>query len=326
MHGPTQIPPKTQPPDSRVLDTLPFFEAAARLGSFVAAGSEFGITAAAIAYRVKCLERCLAVPLFTRHSHGVRLTAEGEAYLQDVRRLLTGLRQANARLRNGGREPRLKLVAVEVVAEKWLTPRLPGFKAAHPHLAVEVETDRGAFAPAQREFDAWIAFTDRLDASPDCETLFEETLVPVCSPALLRRHARPAEPRDLHRWPLLYDLAWAPHWTYWFAHHGAPPADLSLASGFRSHSMTVRAAVEGMGVALGHTRMIADELEQGMLVPLFGSGVPAPASYVLCTAPGALERPGVKAFRDWVRGEAARQAHPSPAPDAEPARSSSAGD
>ena len=313
MHGSPQIPAQTESSDSRVLDTLPFFEAAARLGSFVAAGSEFGVTAAAIAYRVKCLERCLGVKLFARHSQGVRLTAPGEAYLQDVRRLLTGLRRANARLRNGGQEPRLKLVAVEVVAEKWLTPRLPGFKAAHPHLAVEVETDRGAFAPAQRDFDVWIAFTDRVGATPDCETLFEETLVPVCSPALLRQHARPTKPRDLHGWPLLYDLGWVPHWAHWFAHHGAAPADLSLASGFQSHSMTVRAAVEGMGVALGHARMIADELERGLLVPLFGSGVPAPASYVLCTSPGALERPAVRAFRDWVRGEAARQSQPSPA-------------
>ena len=316
MNGPMQIPPNAQPPDSRVLDTLPFFEAAARLGSFVAAGSEFGVTAAAIAYRVKCLERCLGVKLFARHSQGVRLTAQGEAYLEEVRRLLTGLRRANDRLRNGGLEPRLKLVAVEVVAEKWLTPRLSGFKAAHPHLAVEVETDRGAFTPAQRDFDVWIAFTDRAGSTPDCETLFEETLVPVCSPALLRRYDRPAEPRDLHRWPLLYDLAWAPHWAHWFAHHGVAPADLSPASGFQSHSMTVRAAVAGMGVALGHAAMIADELERGLLVPLFGGGVPAPASYVLCTSPGALERPGVRAFRDWVRGEAAGQARPPPAPAA----------
>ena len=63
----------------------------------------------------------------------------------------------------------------------------------------------------------------------------------------------------------------------------------------------VQAAVDGMGIALGHTRMIADELERGALVSLFDTAVPAPARYVLCLAPDALEKPGVTAFRDWIR-------------------------
>ena len=69
----------------------------------------------------------------------------------------------------------------------------------------------------------------------------------------------------------------------------------------------VQAAVEGLGVALGHTRMIAGELERGTLVPLFDGAVPAPARYVLCLAPDALDKPGVRALRDWLRAQAAGQ-------------------
>ena len=111
----------------------------------------------------------------------------------------------------------------------------------------------------------------------------------------------------MHDWPLLYDLVWAPYWSHWFAHHGVAPADLSEASGFRLYSVMVQAAVEGMGVALGHATMIADELERGTLVPLFEGAVAAPARYLLCSPPASLSKPGVLAFRDWIRRQAAQQ-------------------
>ena len=185
MRRPLPTPPRTQLPDVPVLDTLPFFEAAARLGSFQAAGKELGVTAAAVAYRVESLETYLGVALFSRQIRGVRLNGHGRDYLEEVQHILAELRRANEHLRGGPRSPVLRLITVEVVMEKWLMPRLPDFKAAHPDLTIEFETDQGAFTPEEREFDEWVAFTDRVKGAPHCETLFEETLVPVCSPALL---------------------------------------------------------------------------------------------------------------------------------------------
>ena len=318
MRKPLPIPPTTQLPEFGEfpeLDTLPFFEAAARLESFKEAGAELGVTAAAVAYRVKALETCLGVALFTRYTRGVRLNERGRAYLHEVQRIMVELRDANQHLRGGHRTPVLRLITVEVLAEKWLMPRVPEFKAAHPDVAIEFDTDQGLFVPEKRDFDIWVAFTERRKAVPYCETLFEETLVPVCSPALLKARGAPSQPRELHQWPLLYDLVWSPYWAHWFAHHRTPPADLSKASGFRLYSVMVQAAVEGMGVALGHTRMIAEELERGTLVPLFDSAVPAPARYVLCLAPDAEDKPGVPAFCEWLRAQAVRHSPPSSCPN-----------
>ena len=308
VRRPLPVPPKTHlPEDLPVLDTLPFFEAAARLGSFAEAGAELGVTAAAVAYRVKSLERHLGIPLFSRYLKGVRLNDHGRDYLDEVQQVLAELRQASDRVRGAERVAPLRLITVEVVSEKWLMPRLPDFRAAHPGVVIEFDTDQGAFTPEEREFDVWVAFTERLKGVRHCETLFEETLVPVCSPALVQARGRPSLPSDLHDWPLLFDLVWSPYWAHWFARHDTPPADLTRASGFRLYSVMVQAAVDGMGVALGHVAMIADELAKGALVPLFDSVVPAPARYVLCRAPDALGKPGVAAFCDWIRVQAANQ-------------------
>ena len=47
------------------LDSLRFFEAAARHQSFARAAEELGVTSAAVAYRVSMLEEHLDVPLST---------------------------------------------------------------------------------------------------------------------------------------------------------------------------------------------------------------------------------------------------------------------
>ena len=103
------------------------------------------------------------------------------------------------------------------------------------------------------------------------ETLYEESLLPVCSPTLLATRGRPESPADLQAWPLLYDLGWDGDWAYWFARQGQSRTDLSRASGFRLYSMLVHNAVNGIGAAIRRSMLIASELERRALVPLFES-------------------------------------------------------
>ena len=291
-------------PDLPPLDALRFFEAAARYGSFAAAARELTVTPASVSYRIKSLERHLGTTLFSRLAHGVRLNPQGQAYLQVVQRIFADLSHETGRHRARRRTPLLKLVSIEVVAEKWLMPQLADFKAVHPEITMEFEVDHDEVDPARRDFDVWIAFADQVPDTVHSERLLEETLCPVCSPRLIEARGRPRIPGDLHGWPLVYDLHWTNDWSHWFAHHGVSSPDLSQASGFRLYTMVVQAAVDGIGVALGHSSMIARELEQGTLVTLFDSPVAAPAPYLLVIAPAARRKPEVVAFRDWILGRA----------------------
>lgn len=291
-------------PDLPPLDALRFFEAAARYGSFAAAARELGVTPASVSYRIKSLERHLGTMLFSRLAHGVRLNPQGQAYLQVVQRIFADLIHETGRHRARRRTPLLKLVSIEVVAEKWLMPQLAEFKAAHPEITIEFDVDHDEVELDRRDFDVWIAFADQVPDTIHSERLLEETLFPVCSPRLIATRGRPRVPSDLHDWPLVYDLHWTNDWSHWFAHHGVSSADLSQASGFRLYTMVVQAAVDGIGVALGHSWMIARELEQGTLVTLFDSPVAAPAPYLLVIAPAARRKPEVVAFRDWILRQA----------------------
>ena len=264
------------------------------------------MTSGAIAHRVRTLEQYLGAELFERQSHGLALSARGQALLIEVQHTLSALEKTTERFRASAKSGVLKLVAVEAFAEMWLMPRLAAFRSAHPEIVIEFETslsDHHEIDPARREFDVWIAFVGSVPRTVQSEVLFEETLVPVCSPAFLASRGGPKQPADLHGWPLLYDLAWDDYWAHWFACREAGAPDMSRASGYRLYSMMIQAALEGMGVALGHSLLIAPYLERGTLVALFEPPVAAPARYFLAVAPGSGDKPAARAFLDWIRAE-----------------------
>ena len=323
------------------LESLRFFEAAARHQSFARAAGELGVTAAAVAHRIRTLEEHLEAPLFDRRHRSVRLNPRGQAYLKEVQRILAEVHGVSERQRHTPR--RVRIVSVEAVAEKWLLPRLASFKATHPGIAIELETNHRGVDPDRRDFDAWFAYTGETAAPRPVtrredtlleetlyedtlleetlyedtlleetlyeealleETLYEEALLPVCSPALLAARGRPGDPAELQHWPLLYDLGWDADWAYWFARQGQPTPDLSRASGFRLYSMLVNAAVSGLGAAIGRPMLIARELEGRALVPVFDRQAEAPERCCLITTAASRGRPEVQAFREWVLKEA----------------------
>ena len=305
------------------LESLRFFEVAARHESFARAAAELGVTPAAVAHRVRTLEQHLGARLFDRRPRGVALNSRGLAYLKEVQRILAEVHGASER---HSRQPRrVRIVSVEAVAEKWLAPRLETLEAAHPGIAIEVETDHRGVDPGRRDFDAWIAYTGETAAPRPIsrredtlleETLFEEQLLAVCSPGLLAKRGRPQSPAELHDWPLLYDLGWSADWAYWSACHTLPAPDLTEASGFRLYSMVIDAACRGLGVAIGRPTLIARELEHHTLVPVLEHQVDAPERCCLITTAASRTRPEVQAFRRWILEQA--QAASEPATEADP--------
>ena len=302
------------------LESLRFFEVAARHQSFARAAAEIGVTPAAVAHRVRMLEKHLDVAFFARRGRGVMLNPRGQTYLKEVQRILAEVHGVSERQRRWPR--RVRIISVEAVAEKWLVPRLASFKAAHPGIAIEIETNHRGIDPDRRDFDAWFAYTGETAAPRPVprredtlleETLYEEQLLPVCSLALLAALGRPGGPADLHDWPLLYDLGWDADWSYWFARQGQPTPDLSRASGFRLYSMLVEAAVSGIGVVIGRPMLIARELERRVLVAVFDRQAEARERCCLITTAAARQRPEVQAFREWVLREAATASRPAAA-------------
>ena len=71
--------------------------------------------------------------------------------------------------------------------------------------------------------------------------------------------------------------------------------------------MLVQAAVAGQGVALARRRLAAAEIAAGRLVRLFDISLPVDFAYYVVSPEATADRPKIRAFREWLLREAARE-------------------
>lgn len=285
------------------LNALRAFEAAARLGSFKDAAEELGVTHGAVSRHVGLLEDWLGPPaLFRRLNRRVVLTPTGGALLAETGPALDRLAAAAARHRaQDGAAPLavLRVNALATFSLRWLLPRLGGFRERHPGIEVRLSTSNDPVESLREPFDVVIrggpdtfyGFASRL--------FLTERRLPVCSPALLARLPL-AEVADLRRHTLLHISTLPRAWPDWLAAAGGgdvePAATLTLDHFF----LTIQAALDGLGVAMGPTVLAADDLAAGRLVAPFPA-ISLPTrnyhAYVPDTQAGDA---AVQAFCDWL--------------------------
>ena len=286
------------------LQMLSVFESAARLASFTAAARELGSTQPAVSQRIVQLEAELGVPLFERGHRGVTLTADGQRLYEAVRQSIETLRDAVADIRAARAKGALTIVTDAGFATYWLVPRLMDLRRFLPGINVKVVTSQSAFNPRQDHADVAIAFGDGNWSPCTATRLFQEQIVPVCSPAFRAAHPEIVRPADLRTAPLLHVQPAQPErwmgWNGWFAMHGlsAPPDEHG--STFNSYSLVMHAALTHQGVALGWLPLVDDLVASGQLVALFDEPVTTARGYFLVCPPARPEAPAAPAFRRWL--------------------------
>ena len=282
------------------LKSLQAFEAAARHGSFLNAATELHVSPGAISRHVKLLETFLEARLFDRRSNGVVLTRAGQGYGSKVTKFFGDLAVATAQMRRHGTRHHLIISTLPVFSERWLNQRLPTFLQRCPRTSLQMEFHNGIHGLLVGDVDAWVLYSDGTHPGCNVTRLFDEVLVPVCSPTV--RQTLPAHPGVEHvaRLPLLHDIYWSEDWSMWGEAMGLVDVDLSFGSRFALYSGVMQAAVDGMGVAIGHSAMIGDELESGRLVALDGLGFGPPQAYHLVMTQSASRTTKGRELRDWM--------------------------
>ncbi|HEX6121329.1 MAG TPA: transcriptional regulator GcvA [Dongiaceae bacterium] len=295
------------------LAALRGFEAAARHLSFTRAAAELNVTPAAVSHAIRELELDFKVRLFERSSRVVRLTPAGETLSRAVAEGLGTIGRAVQRLRAVDGRPKLMVTISPSLAAKWLVPRLDGFLERHPEADVRIDVSQRLADFAEDGVDIAIRFGTGDYPGLVVERLFEETVFPVCSPNLLRGRHPLKEPRDLKHHTLIHiewDAQWAtwPNWAMWLRAAGAPEIDATRGLHLSQTSLALQAALDGHGVALGDSTLVADDLAARRLVRPFSISLKGPSqfAYHLVHAPRRSEEPLIKAFRRWILDEVAR--------------------
>ncbi|SIR85260.1 transcriptional regulator, LysR family [Aquipseudomonas alcaligenes] len=278
------------------LNAVRAFEAAARLGSYVAAAQELHVTQPAIGRHVKALEERLQTQLFQRTPRGVVLTEDGWRYFEQVSAALTQIAEASYELTSRAQQRWLRLLVVPGFAGRWLHHHLAEFRALHPGIRIALEPNPSFREVTAERADLGIAFGEGEEFSGPREVLVQPPIFPVCSPAFLLEHGPLTGVEDLLRLPLLHedDGYW---WGAWLQSQGLR-ARLSSEMSYVSADQVIDLALAGAGVALTNGLLVEEELASGRLVrPLANQAVLE--GYLLLSPAGGL-KPEAKLFRQWL--------------------------
>jgi LysR family glycine cleavage system transcriptional activator len=129
-----------------------------------------------------------------------------------------------------------------------------------------------------------------------------DELFPVCSPTLLGGNRPLKCPQDLAQHTLLHTSGgYDDDWRLWLTAAGLP-TDLSEHPGatFDLIFMTVQAAIDGVGVAMGRTSYVEGDIAKGRLVVPFKITLPADAGFYLVSPETRADSGKLALFRQWL--------------------------
>jgi DNA-binding transcriptional LysR family regulator len=286
------------------LQALMCLQAAARHESYTRAAQELALTQGAVSRQIAALEDFVGFTLFRRTRHGVALTEQGRAYAELIAPRLDALEQDTwDAMRQQGRSQSLQLASMATFATRWLIPRLPALQQAHPELMVHIETRTRPFLFADTLFDvALFAGTPeqaRNWAGTRATHLFDEEVVPVCSPSWLQR-GQTLSAQAMADLPLLQQSTRPLGWRQWFDAQGVDAPQALHGPRLELFSMTAAAAACGMGLALLPRFLIEAELAQGALVIAHPQGLRGQRAYYLISPERDDERAALGLFRSWL--------------------------
>lgn len=281
------------------------FEAVARRRSFALAAAELHLTASAISHQVARLESQLGVRLFERNSHGVKLSTAGMQYLARVGGALAAIAAATDDMRQGT-ELSLYVHCAPSIASLWLMPRLHSFASAHPDISLNLSAahTHSDFALGQADLDIRYGLPQWNDLT--VEPLFEERILPLASPAFVRRY-RLKSIDQLLQLPLIQSNVSVVQWSDWFSAFSRHRAPERFSVRFDRAQMSLDAATQGLGVALESVTVAGRHLAERRLRPVFDTelSIAVEAHFAVYPARHA-KRPAVRAFLSWLHAEARR--------------------
>jgi LysR family glycine cleavage system transcriptional activator len=293
--------PKDLPP----LTALRAFEAAGRHLSVTRAADELSVTAAAVSHQVKALEDYLGVRLFRRTGNSLFLTDAGQTFLPGLRAGFAELERAMSALREHDLHGALVLSVAPVFATRWLIPRLDGFHGAHPDIDVRISTSLDLVDFERDGVDAAIRVGRGRYPGLVAHRLFGESVVPMCSPALLKGEPPLAAPEDLRHHVLLH-FDWpaqeqvTPDWGTWLRSTKVKGVDATRGPRFTQPDYAMQAAAEGAGVVLGWRSLAQADLDAGRLTIPFDLPLQMDVAFYFVYPEASAERPKLMRFREWL--------------------------
>lgn len=181
------------------IDCMQAFVGVAVHGSFTEAARQLRLSPSAVTRAVAALEGSLGQTLLSRTTRSVRLTPQGEMYLQSCRSILDDLETADRRVRGEGAEPRglLTVAAPVLFGRLHVLPVVTGLLEAHRALSIRLVLSDALAHLVDDGVDVAVRIGALHDSGLFAARLGAVARITVASPAYLLARGEPSTPADL---------------------------------------------------------------------------------------------------------------------------------
>lgn len=292
------------------LTALRAFTAAARHLSFVRASEELHVTPAAIGQHVRQLESHFGQLLFLRNRGQLELTDTGRTLFPGLEQAFEAVLSSVSRLGEDKERGELRISAPSSFISKWFVPRLNDLRQVVPDIRIVLQREDDAAIAEARPVDCAIRIARDGAAGQEADYLFQDELVPVCSPSYQLRYGLESADLGLDRITLLDEVrhdhdSLYPGWERWLRDQCPSWQGEVKRISVADASTVIDAALAGQGVGLVSLRLVQQSLSAGRLVIPFGSATPIRDAYFFVAYGPVAPASPVAALRQWLVSEAA---------------------
>jgi len=286
------------------LKALRGFESTARLRSFRKAAKELNLTHPAVSHQIQSLEANLGVKLFFRERRQAVLTPEGERLYPVVREALEKLINGSEAIRRSTSQATLRIQTYISVSLRWLSHRLPRFRALNPKLQLQLLSSIHEQDFDEVNADVGMIFCRTPPAGHLHWTpLIQPKLFPVCSPDLIGHDGTQLTPGDLLNYPLLTITSEAWQWKDWFDSAGLYGVKTSHSISVDSTVIALEMAMDGEGISLVNGPFADKDLKAGRLIQPVAHCADGLGEWGLVCRKDSLHHPPTLAFLQWLRAD-----------------------
>ena len=282
---------------------LQVFVKVAERGGFAAAARDLAMSPPAVTRAISALEDRIDTRLLIRTTRSVRLTESGERFLQDSRRILTELEEAEEAAVGSHAAPRgeLRVTAPVLFGRLYVTPILGDFLDRYPLVSCQALFVDRIVNLMDEGLDVAIRIGDLPDSSLTAVRAGSVRRVMFAAPEYLKKHGALRHPSDLSRHRLIKSQAINASLEWWFQENGKP---LSIQIEPRLRMNTNDAVIElvarGWGISRLLSYQIAPQIAEGRVQIILSDFEPPAMPVHVVHQEGRKVSSKVRAFVDFM--------------------------
>lgn len=275
----------------------------AEQGGFAAAARALAMSPPAVTRAVSALEERIGTRLLVRTTRSVRLTESGARFVQDCRRILDELAEAEEAAVGSHAAPRgeLRVTAPALFGRLFVTPILGDFLDRYPAVTCQAMFVDRIVNLIDEGQDIAIRIGNLPDSSLTAIRAGTVRRVVFATPSYLKEHGVPRHPRDLAHHRLVQSLAIDSAREWSFLADGSPlSVKIDPRLRVNTNDAAIGLAVQGWGVSQALSYQVAHDLAAGRLQTILGEYELPPLPIHVVHQEGRMVSSKVRAFVDFM--------------------------